>query len=494
MRATRTKAMSIIVVLVAIMNLASCCNTSVREAVKGNEKVVIAEQIPDRTGTATEHSANSEKNSELAQTVIENANHTVCVYTEIEAFDSYPTSFPVVRAKPHSLTPDECRKFAEALIGNVQFYETSIEPIMSRNIADQKAKDWELLNTPETITDIFGEDRLNQVKVAIQQRIDTLNETNLLGTDKDTRRLCQWEFKEESSYAPKGLKPISDDGNETIMAYVEKDQMSYRLWCTNRDEKDYKVQTISLYPNTEYTSPFDIETLHMIRTVCGSKKPTLLDVEKAKEKSQNIINSAGIGTWSIVDTNVEVYKYWKNSDSPTYVITVTAVPNYCGINMLHFSQLDSIKGKGTPNYYYSELTLTFASSGEIIEALLTSPLDYISENESDVKVIEPLQAVEILADYLSEAKPTLFDPLLGNQNGCTIEARIDSAVMGLARVRADGSKSEYDLVPAIQFTGDFTVFLDGEPQYSYEELCREKYEFAVVNITDGSIINTRRGY
>ena len=494
MRAKRAKAKSIIVVLLAVMNFASCSNTSAQKSVKGNEEVVVAEQVSTKAGTVSEHSANSESNSELAQTIIENSNHTVCVYTEIKAFDSYLAPLPIVRAKPHSLTPDECRRFAEALIGNVQFYETSIEPIMSRSIAEQKAKDWELLNTPETITDIFGKDRLNQVKGAIQQRIDTLNETDLLETNNVTRRLCQWEFNAESSYAPEGLKPISDDGNKTIMAYVEKDQMSYRLWCTSRDEKDYKVQTISLYPNTEYTSPFDIETLHMIRTVCGSKKPTSLDVEKAKEKSQNIINSAGIGNWSIVDTNVEIYKYWKNSECPAYVIIVTAVPNYSGINILHFSQLDSIKGKGTPNYYYSELTLTFSSSGEIIEALLTSPLDYISEIESDIGVIEPLQAVEILVDYLSEAKPALFDSLLGNQNGCTVEARIDNAVMGLARVRADGSKSEYDLIPAIQFTGDFTVFRDGEPQYSYEELCGEKYEFAVVSITDGSSINTRRGY
>lgn len=490
------KAKSIIFVLVAAINLASCSDASTQESIK-DKIAVFAEQIPSTTRSVTGYSVNSEENSELtlaSNITVENKGHTVRVCVEADIDGLYPESLPVVRAKPHSITTEECKTIAEALLDNVQFYETSMEQIMSKKTADEKIKDWEHLNTAEIIADIFGESRLNYVKIALQQRIDALNETNLQETKDVPRKLCQWEFNSEAYYAPAGLKPISDNDNKTIMAYAEKGKMSYRLWCTSREKKDYQVQTISLYPNTEYTSPLDIETLHMIRTVCGSKKPTLLDIERAKEKSQTIINNAGIGSWSIVDTNVETYKYWKNIESPAYVITVTAVPNYNGINILHFPQLESIKGKGTPNYYYSELVLSFSASGELIEALLISPLDFVSEVKSNVEVIEPLQAVEILIEYLSETTPTSFDSLLGNQNGCTVEARIDNAILGLARIKSADSESDYDLVPALQFTGDFTIFLDAEPQYSYKELCGEAYEFAVINITDGSLINTRRGY
>ena len=425
---------------------------------------------------------------------VENSNRTVSVYIDDIVPDSYPEHLPVVRVKPHSITSEECRLFAEKLLGNAQFYETSINPVMAKATAKEKIADWERLNKAEVLRDIYGESQMRQVQDALQQSIDSLKNTGQFEKGETGHKMCGWEFHPEEYYSPNTYDEAIDNGSKTIMAYAEKGDVGYKLWLTNRDEADYRVQNLSLYLTSEYASPWDIETLHMVRTLCGNQKPSDNDVDRVIEKAKDLLNDTVLGEWVMVDADVEVYKYWHNRDNPAYVISVTAVPNYGGINLLHFDQLESLKNKDATNYYYSELILTFSTGGELIEALLTSPLDRVSETNPNEKAIDSQQTMDILVNHLQNIEPISFDAVMGDQKGCTIKAEIDNAEFGLARIRSKDNKNEFDLVPAVQFSGDYNVMLNGESLYSYREMYGKDYEFAVINIVDGSIINTRLGY
>ena len=402
-------------------------------------------------------------------------------------------NFSVIKVKPHMLRSEECKKFAELLFGDsANFYETDYAAFMTRVATEEEIQKLERLSLDDVITDIYGAGELGTVKRAILETIEVLRNTMRTETRDNTRKNCNWEFQPESYYLSNLPDAPKDDGNRVIMAYVENDATSYKLWITSRDEADYRIQAVDVYLSSEYSSPYDIETLHMLRRLCGNRRPSDTEVEAAVEKAISIVKAAGFGDWVVVDSRVEVYKYWRNNEKPLYVVNVTAVPCYDGVNLLHLEQLEVIKGSGVlSDYYYSELMISLSPSGELVEVSLTSPLDIVSVAEAKVDVIDSQQSMDSLSAYLDKwGAAILQNEGFREEDGYTVHAIIDDVKWGYARVNTKDQSGDFLLVPALQFHGDYAIMRGDKLIYSYRDLFGSDYEFALINLTDGSIINS----
>jgi hypothetical protein len=417
---------------------------------------------------------------------------TVDMQIDIDSLKTDSIDFPLIRIKPHDIKAEEGKAFAELLFGDEKIYETNLDPEMSKATLEKEILKLEQLNNDETIIDLYGASQLQSVKKLLQESIDCYKNSIQFKDEANLEAICEWTFHPQSYYAPVGSDSVDDNGNNVIMAYVEKGNISHKLWITTRDESDFKIQNIYVYPNSEYASPLDIETLYMVRNLCGDKKPSDSEVEHVMEKADDIVKSVGIGEWAITNSSIEEYKYWRNSEKPVYVINITAVPSFGGINALHVKQLETLKSTNAyaPNYYYSELLLTFSASGELIEASLTSPIDTVSVTESNEKLIELRQAMDILTNNIEQLGAMIFNANgFRPEKGYRIEVIIDKVDLGLARTRAEDSSDEFYLMPALQFCGDYIITKNGESLFSYRELFGEDYQLALINLVDGSIIN-----
>ena len=402
------------------------------------------------------------------------------------------TDFSVLRVKPHILEVEECKNFAKLLFGDSIVYETDSGALTMRLATETEIMRLEQLNNDELIIDLYGAGELSTVKSVISETIEILRNAVQTENRNITRKSCNWEYRPLSYYLSNDPDTKADDGSRIIMAYVEKGAISHKLWITSRDESDYRIQNIYVYLNSEYSSPYDIETLHMLRRLCGNRKPSDTEVEAALEKAADIVKSVEIGKWAIIDSQVEVYKYWKNKDNPLYVVNVTAVPCYDGIYLLHVNQLEAIKGSGAlSDYYYSELSITLSSSGALVEVSLTSPLDIVSVAELNVDIIDLQQSMNILTTYIEQwGEAILQNEGFRERDGYTVHAIIDDIEWGYARVNTKDHSGDFLLVPALQFRGDYAIMRGDKVIYSYRDLFGSDYEFALINLTDGSIINS----
>ena len=397
----------------------------------------------------------------------------------------------ILRVKPHKLTETECAAFAKLLFGDVTFYETDFDPVMTKTDAEAKTQMLEKLSEDEIIRDIYGTDELLLIKNVIKETIDGLIKNQASCEHNDSRKICSWEFKPQSYYASNIPGATDeDDANKLIMAYVDDRALSHKLWATSRDGPDFHIQSIYVYPNSEFWSPFDIETLYMIRYVCGNGKPSEIEFENVLQQAEMLVGSVGIGEWTIIDSNIECYKYWSNKESPLYVINVAAVPCFGGIKALHVDQLEELRGQNAlSNYYYSEFLLTFSSSGELLEAALTSPIDVVAVVDSNVDAIDPQKALSSLPSYINAWAVTLLKSEgFSDDVGYRVKAVVDGVDWGYARVDTKDESGDFLLVPAIQFRGDYALMYNKKVVYSYRETFGKDYGFTLISLTDGTLI------
>lgn len=424
--------------------------------------------------------------------VLDSSCCTVNMQVDIDTVKLNSIDFPLIRIKPHDIKAEEGKAFAELFLCDAKFYETSFSPEMTKTALEEKILTLEELSNDEVIMDLYGSSQLQPAKELLEATVNNYKNTVNIKDGDNSHAVCGWEFHPQSYYAPMGADAADDDGNNVIMAYADEGDICHKVWITTRDESDFKIQNIYIYPNSEYSSPLDIETLHMVRNLCGYQKPSDAEVERVMEKANGIVNSVGIGEWAIADFKVEEYKYWRNPEKPAYVINVAAVPSFGGINVLHVKQLETLKSTNaySPNYYYSELLLTFSPSGELIEVSLTSPIDTVVVIDPSVNLIDLQQALDISTTYIEQSGSEILRANgLSSEKGYEVKITIDEANWGLARTRVEDDPDEFYLTPALKLNGDYTITENGEPLFSYRNLFGEDYQFSLINLVDGNIIN-----
>ena len=99
--------------------------------------------------------------------------------------------------------------------------------------------------------------------------------------------------------------------------------------------------------------------------------------------------------------------------------------------------------------------------------------------------------MDSLSAYLDKwGAAILQDEGFREEDGYTVHAIIDDVKWGYARVNTKDQSGDFLLVPALQFHGDYAIMRGDKLIYSYRDLFGSDYEFALINLTDGSIINS----
>lgn len=403
----------------------------------------------------------------------------------------YTDSFPVIRVTPHEITDDEAAHIERVLFGGLPIWESSLSNTPTGDAARSCANEWRRIATDEELLLLYGEGRFAEAKSFIMDSISSMDAAGMHADGAAPGAANDLLFHWAELPSPEALQQDSAPagGSGQDVALIRDGELSYKYCVTRESTEDYSVQSIRAAICSEYSSPWDIETLHMIKTVCSASAPTQAQLSSAQERAEGLIEALDIGEWAISSCEAEVYKYWRNEDMPAYVISIKAVPVYGGVESLLLPQLEELgRSRGAAGYYYSALEITLSPDGHFVEMEYTSPLDIMETVSADAATIDLRRAVDALAGELEASGAAFFGDTLGMPPGGKISACVDKMRVGMARIPAEDAADAFYIIPAVQLCGDYEIESGGITE-SYRALYGRDMTFAVISLIDGSLIN-----
>lgn len=402
----------------------------------------------------------------------------------------YTGSFPVIRVTPHEISDDEATHIERVLFGGLPVCESSFSNTPTGDAAKSCAREWRRIATDEELLLLYGEERFAEAKSFIMESISGMDAASMHAAGAAPAAVNDLLFHWAERAAPEALQqdaaPADSCGQD--VALIRDGELSYKYCVTRKNAEDYSVQSISAAICSEYSSPWDIETLHMIKSVCSASAPTQAQLSYAQERAEGLIEAMDIGEWTISSCETGVYKYWRNEDMPAYVINIKAVPVYDGVESLLLPQLEELgRSHGAAGYYYSALEITLSPDGRFIEMEYTSPLDSVETVSADAATIDLRRAADVLTGELEASGAAFFSDSLGMPPGGKISACVDKMYIGMARIPAEDAADAFYIIPAVQLCGDYEIESGGITE-SYRALYGWDMTFAVISLIDGSLI------
>lgn len=201
------------------------------------------------------------------------------------------------------------------------------------------------------------------------------------------------------------------------------------------------------------------------------KIPTQEQIAAAKADAQDILDSIGIGQWTVTSTEVVQYG---SENAPEYGILVQAAQLLQGLELTSEGNW-RLGGEDTGAW------LHFTPDGTLVEIGCCSPLQVTEE--SGVETLDPdillEKAKSVLASY-----PAI--QTFGKPAEYTVE--ITDIVWGATLTGVDAQTGAYQYVPSLIFRGDIQ-FQGPEGQFLFSQVPGTKNRL-VLNALDGSILYT----
>ena len=408
----------------------------------------------------------------------------------------------ILEAVPHYLTEEDVKRAAYAIFGEDAYF-TEAPPRFEKYIETQEQlqdaiERMEPYTTPEAWEYIFGS------KETTDRNLEELASTTSILIAQYQQRLknfrldypeepCKWTWQNDEYYfyAP---EHVSESGlaesNDSIEAFVEVDEISYRFSASTRDKENFKINNIHVMPSWP-GGWFEVDYNLLHRNLC-EEEPTDEQIAQACAEAERILEDMQLGQWQVYDAYVELDTY-TNSDMTLYEICIQAVPVLEGGADVRRGQHGNInqasEDPAPDNYYLTRAEFQFAPNGELLEVDILSPMD--------TTVVSRTNAVYSVADLLDLAEETLKDTDI-NYYGVDVDemeyedAKCDVTISdiqtGMARVRVEGTEDTYQYVPALSLIGTCTYTVKGgspwEPGNGYQ------VNFLTINAIDGSIIDS----
>lgn len=423
-------------------------------------------------------------------------------------------AMPVVEVAPHFWTEENTRHIAEVLFGDQVFCEAppklgAVKDIFSKEELRAAIQRWSVYSNEEALLALFPsmaerKDRvelyLNRIKNEIASCSTLLEEIPEASQYGETKWVFQpdWKYMYSDESVPKKMQA---NANEQLSVTTTVDDIPYQLIFTRYNGKEYKLNTIFVYPDTVY-SPMGIDRDIFRAQLCRTEEPTGEQMDGVKEKAINMLNRMEIGNW-VVD---KCYLENTNSEGiPEYVIHVSAVPSFEGVAAMYRTQLDNLSENYAPSYYLTEAIMQFSANGDLIYLQLSSPLDIVNVVSENVAVMNLEELTEraknhlILSDYqaygLSGQLLESYEEGAAESLVCKIELnRLD---YGLIRVKVAGSDDNYYYIPGIILLGTIdycgkdsgTVYASSGDSFGEDHIT----PIVALNAIDGSIIDLNKG-
>lgn len=382
------------------------------------------------------------------------------------------TPLPVVRVKPHVITSEEAKKWAEVLFEG----KTSYEPhTMTKQEIEEKIL-WykQKISDKDALAADVGEENIQNTIESYEASIADYENTYESAPDEEIPQECRWEFHPMGYYNDIGYDGSMDEEglNKTQqLVAVTNDLNGHtgQIIVSNRDEEDYRLNLMAFYYLDEYMMT-DIP----YKKISGEEAVSMVD---------EVLEKLEIEGWQLYSEDEMSYE---NEGRDMHTLIYTPV----------FGEAAVIPGPNTnvksediyaSNYYYSSLRISILN-GIVNGVEWISPLETVKTENSDVETL-PFEKIYTAFQNQMRSKYTrdkVIDPAAPEfQNKeVEIEVNITHITQGLFRIKEKDNQEEFLIVPVWGFAGE--VMVDGE---SWGES-----EFAMINAVDGSTINTVLGY
>lgn len=385
-------------------------------------------------------------------------------------------AFPVVRVKPHEITPDEVKLWADVLFEGKTAYEPG--KLTKAELEERILSCKQVLNDSSAMSELTGGNEAD-----VQIYTDVYN--NLLASyekayetaeEQDTKKECEWIFHPTDYYEEILFEgPEGASMNKTkVLKTVDDSQDGHirTIYAANRSESDFRLNSMNFY----YEDTVD-------RTSYPGEKITM---EEASKLTDTLVAKLGMDNWKIekISDRSELAAL-SGQECSWYTIWYT--PSYEEIDVISSERMD-MKSEDlyAPNYYYSSLKIDIRNNW-IQSVDLFSPLDTVKIENDNVEVLSFEKAYENFKTHMQTkyTKSSVLDPESPDSQDASVELKVTGAKQGLFRIKEKNNQDEFLMVPAWVFRGN--ILVDGNDWVG-------ETDFAVVNGLDGSIINTSLGY
>lgn len=385
-------------------------------------------------------------------------------------------AFPVVRVKPHEITPDEVKLWADILFEGKTAYEPG--KLTKAELEERILACKQVLNDSSTMSELTGgneadvqiyTDVYNDLLASYEKAYETAEE-------QDTKKECEWVFHPTDYY--EGILFDGPEGasmNKTkVLKTVDDSQDGHirSIYAANRSESDFRLNNLNFNYDEEMT----------LTSYPGEE----ITMEEAIELTDDLVSKLGMENWKIEKTfdNSDVVAI-SGQEGSWYTIFYT--PSYEGIDVISSDRME-LKSEDlyAANYYYSGLRVEVRNN--LIKSVeLYSPLDTVKIENDNVEVLSYEKAYENFKTHMQTkyTKSSVLDPEDPSTQDASVELKVTGAKQGLFRIKEKNNQDEFLMVPAWVFRGN--ILVDGNDWVG-------ETDFAVVNGLDGSIINTSLGY
>ena len=396
-----------------------------------------------------------------------------------------PAALPVLRVTPEPITAESAKRIAEVLFDGSPMYEPS--QLTRAEIAEKIAELERSLEEEALRQEANGVEKdMKTLRRARQEQLAYYESIYGSAPESSVRTPCQWSFFPTTHYIPDWV-----DGDESIMASAEIRGIPYRFWVLNRDASDYRVHSI-------YCS--DASGSMEIYNSLGYPEP-LEDAaqQELKACAAEWIDRMGVGEW-VIDycrqRQIGALDANGASAESRYIYQVHASRIYGGTPVVWQPQLGNLKTGDAyaSNYYYEEIVFEFGYDRQLVSFRYEAP-ERVTETVNEAAPIFPLEEIlERVRDHL-----TLRDTFAyyASYDADHVDVNITELSVGLTRTRIPGSADDFYLLPAVTVRGSYSVYdAAGKPiaGSDYPAPALTDYTFLVMNVTDGSVINTELGY
>lgn len=375
---------------------------------------------------------------------------------------------PVVRVKPHLITEEEAKRWADVLFEGATAYEPGEKS--KTEIEDRILQLKERISDQDKLLEDYGsQEEADRIKKELEEEIKEYEKQYASASDTDEKIPCTWEFHPYGYYNDLPM-PTSGDANyegldktSQLIAQATVNGHQAMVEVDNREENDYRL-------NTQWFLYEDEQ--EWIKEETGT-----LSKEEAVKQADEIKNQLGMENWK--------YAEYKASEAENIQnVMVTYTPSYESSTAFQGPLID-LKSEDlyAANYYYSSLSIGF-ENGVLTSVELISPMDVVQiENEN----VETMDFEEIYQTFKKQAQAqfteSAFLDLDATEIG-KIQIEISEITEGLFRIKEKSNTEDFLMVPAWSFSG--TLRVDGEDW--------GKQQFLMINGIDGSVINTSLGY
>ena len=375
---------------------------------------------------------------------------------------------PVVRVKPHVITEEEAKQWADVLFEGATAYEPGEKS--KTEIEDRILQLKERISDQDKLLEDYGsQEEADRIKKELEEEIKEYEKQYASASDADEKIPCTWEFHPYGYYDDLPM-PTSGDANyegldktSQLIAQATVNGHQAMVEVDNREESDYRL-------NTQWFLYEDEQ--EWVKEETGT-----LSKEEAVKQADEIKNQLGMEKWK--------YAEYKTSEAESIQnIMVTYTPSYENITAFQGPLID-LKSEDlyAANYYYSSLSIGF-ENGVLTSVELISPMDVVQiENEN----VETMDFEEIYQTFKKQAQAQFTESAFLDSDATetgTIQIEISEITEGLFRIKEKSNTEDFLMVPAWSFSG--TLRVDGDDW--------GKQEFLMINGIDGSVINTSLGY